>query len=429
MMHQIGNHAFYAPSLSYTVGNVVFKTVNRLKNLFGKNFFKHVHVDTRLAFTEFPLNSPKEFLHKNKPILGIKPVVELINDDIFLSHTYLTTNVFPMSFDKLAGGNYNFLPLFADKKNGNSAGFLLDRIRVGFGVFIAVNTVVEQINLFSILTSMLLEEKPYPKKTAIEIHIPKSLIQMISVDSGIPMVDEDGSTERFLHYLNMHCCYPITYQMKPATGSDEYFLYFPVTIEYIPTDFSMDSASKRGQTVTSAPITFTLTAEFNCIQLFDYSPPRGKPFSIDAYGIELKDDDPANGNFLVPICTFDNIFKEQNEKGWKFFTTRMYKVEHEKDSKEDRLSLKHLFKNTSVSEIVKYHNKYGLDNHLFFDIQVWALDYQLKEHKDFEFDFNTLTLITKKLNKRITYRFVIYINDDYINDLMVKLHPEEFDYR
>lgn len=428
-MHQVGNHAFYNPSLAYTVGNVVFKTTNILKNLFGPNFFKHVHVDTRLAFTEFPLNSHKEFLHKNKPLLGIKPVVELLNDDIFLSHTYLTTNVFPMSFDKFAGGNYNFLPLFADRDVGNSAGFLLDRIRIGFGVFIAVNTVVEQINLFSILTSMLYEEKPYPKRTAIEIHLPKSMIQMISVDSGIPMKDEDGSPEKFLHYLNMHFDCPVTYQMKPSSGTDEYFLYFPVTIEYIPTDFNMDSASKRGQTVTSAPITFTLTAEFNCIQMFDYAPPRGKPMNLDAYNISLKDDDAANGNFLVPICTFENLFNERNEKNWKFFTTRMYKVDHEKGMTEDRLSLADLFKNTSIKSVIQYHNEYGLDCHLFFDIQVWGLDQQLKEHKDFEFDFKTLTLITKKLNKRITYRFVIYINEDYLNDLLVKLHPEEFDYR
>jgi hypothetical protein len=217
--------------------------------------------------------------------------------------------------------------------------------------------------------------------------------------------------------------------MKPSSGTDEYFLYFPVTIEYIPTDFNMDSASKRGQTVTSAPITFTLTAEFNCIQMFDYAPPRGKPMNLDAYNINLKDDDAANGNFLVPICTFENLFNERNEKNWKFFTTRMYKVDHEKDMTEDKLSLADLFKNTSIKSAIQYHNKYGLDCHLFFDIQVWGLDQQLKEHKDFEFDFKTLTLITKKLNKRITYRFVIYINEDYLNDLLVKLHPEEFDYR
>ena len=49
-------------------------------------------------------------------------------------------------------------------------------------------------------------------------------------------------------------------------------------------------------------------------------------------------------------------------------------------------------------------------------------------YKDFDFDFNTLTLVTKTLNPNVTYRFIIYVNNEYVNDLMVKLHPEQFKY-
>lgn len=429
-MVQLGNHALYAPSMAYTVGNVVFKTTNLVKNLFGKNFFKHVHIDTRMAYTEFAINSNKEFIHKNKPVLGIKPVIELLNDDIFLSGSYLTTNLFPMTFDNIGGGNFNFMPFFADRKAGNSAGYLLDRIRIGFGIFMNFNTVVEQMNMFSILTSMWTPEKQIPRQTAIEIHLPKPLLQMISVDSGIPMRDENGSVEKFLSYLNKHCGRPVTYQMKPSSGNDEFFMYYPLTIEYTPTDYSMESVEKLGQTIHSAPITFTLTAEFNTVQLFDYAPPRGKEMNLDAYEISVEDRiNNGEGKFMVPICTFDNLFNERNDEGWRFFTTRMYKVDHEPGQTEDRLDLSELFKNTNIKEIIEYHNKYGIDNHIFFNIQVWGLDKQLKEGRDYDFDFKTLTLITKKLNRRITYRFVIYIDDGYINDLVVKLRPEEFIYR
>ena len=354
-MVKMGNHAFYAPSMAYTIGNVVFKTTHMLKNIFGKNFFKHVHIDTRMAYTEFAINSNKEFIHKNKPVLGIKPVIDILNDDIFLSGTYLTTNMFPMSFDNINGGNFNFIPFFADKKGRNSAGYLLDRIRVVFAVVMNFNTVVEQMNMFSILTSMWTPEKQIPKQTAIEIQLPKPMLQMISVDSGVPMRDENGSVEKFLKFLNMHCSRPITYQMKPSSGNDEFFMYYPLTIEYTPSDYSMDSVEKLGQTIHSAPITFTLTSEFNTIQLFDYAPPRGKPMILDAYDISIENrNNDGHGNYMVPICTFDNLFNERNEEGWRFFTTRMYKVDHERGQTEDRLDLSDLFKNKRQSYLLQY---------------------------------------------------------------------------
>lgn len=431
MMLQQGNHAFYAPSLAYTVGNVTFKTVHMLKNLFGPKFFRYIHIDTRMAFTEFAKNTNKEYIHKNRPILGIKPVVDIDNDDIFLKESLLTTNKFPMHFDSFGGsGNSNFMPLFRDLEKRNSVGYLLDRIRVAFGVFMDFDTVVEQMNIYRVLRSMLHDNEQYIKRTAIEIHIPRALMQMISVDSGVPMVDESGSVEKFLSYLNKNSCKPITYQMKPSSGTDEFFVYYPLNIEYTPTDFSMESVNKVGSASLSAPITFTFTAEFNSIQMFDYAPPRGVPLNFDRYDISISTTSgpsELNGNIIIPVMTFDNMFEERNSDGWRFFTTRMFRVDHEEGMTEDHTDLSSIFKNTNIKEAIDYHNLHGLDNHLFINFRVWAVDVELKEGRDFEVDYKTLTLIVKKLNKRMTYRFSIYVNDEYLNDLMIRIRPEEFE--
>ena len=421
----INDHAFYAPALSYTVGNVVFKTTNMIANMFGKNFFKHIHINTRMAYTEFAINSNKEFIHKNKPLLGINPVVDLINDDIAFYGTHLMTNKFNMSYDNLEGGNFNFLPFFYDDKIGNYVGYLLNRIRINFDIVMNFNTVMEQINMFGILNTMWNPGQIFDKKTAIEIQLPRPLLRMISVDSGIPMV-ENNSSENFLKYLNMHCNKPVTYQMKNSTGEDEFFMYYPLTIEYLPDNYNMDNVEKIGQTINSAPITFNLRSEFNCIQMFDYGI-RNKRIVLDKYDLSI--DNKPDSPFMIPIFTADNLFRERNDNGWRFYTTRMYKIDQEPDIKEDKLDLSSLFKNTNVKDIIAYHNRYGIDNHIFFDIQVWGLDKRLKEKRDYEFDFKTLTLITKKLNKKITYRFVIYINDAYINDLVCRVNEKEISYQ
>ena len=418
------NMALYPPSLAHTVGNVTFKVVHDLKNMFGPKFFKYVHIDTRMAFTDFAINTNKEFIKRVRPILSVRPVVDITNDDIAFTHSMLTTNIYGASFERLGGGNFNFLPFFFDRKHGNSVNYLMSRIRVSFGVMIDVETVVEQMNLFATLNTFFIQEYPYRWETAIEIQIPRQILRMISVDSGIPIYDDKGSVNKFLRFMNMNSGKPVTYQMKNSTGHDEFFLYYPLNIEKIYTDFSMESVNKVGHAVHSSPITFTLTTEFNTIQLFEYSPPRGLPLIIDRYDLDIEAVNFKDGSVMVPICTFDNMFEEYNENGWKFFTTRMYKVDHEKGQTEDRLDLTEILENTSIKNVIDYHNQLGMDNHIFFDIKVMALDSVLKEGRDYEFDFNTLTLITKKLNKNITYRFTIYINNAYLNDLLVKMRPE-----
>ncbi len=56
------------------------------------------------------------------------------------------------------------------------------------------------------------------------------------------------------------------------------------------------------------------------------------------------------------------------------------------------------------------------------------VDKELTEGTDWKFDFDTFKLYTYKAVKDATYRFVIYVDNEYINDLLVKLHPEEFAY-
>lgn len=430
-MMQLGNRVLYPPSLAHTVGNVTFKMVHELKEMFGPKFFKFVHIDTRMAFTDFGENTNREFIKRKRPILSVKPVVDITNQDIFLTHTLFTTNMYPnMSFDKLAGGNFNYLPFFRDLKVRNAINYLMNRIRISFGVYIDVDTVIEQMNIFQMLTTMFQEERPYWQRTAIEIQIPRPLMRMVSVDSAKPMYDDNDSVKEFLSYMNMNSCKPVTYQMKNSTGHDEFFLYYPLTIEKVYTDFSMESPNKNGFAQYSAPITFTLTTEFNTIQLFEYTPPRGKPFSIDAYDLSIEDKkyDFKQGSVMIPIFSFENMFTDTDEHGWKYFTSNMYKIENTEGLVEDELDLAPIFQNTILNELIAYHNQHGIDNHIFFHIKVMMIDIELKENKEFIFDFNRLVLITRKLNKHATYRFIIYVNNEYINDLMVKLHPEQFIY-
>lgn len=411
-----------APSLAHTVGNVTTKFTKFIKEMFGDHYFKYVHIDTRMAYTEFGINNNKEFIHKNKPMLAIKPVIDITNDDIFLTHSLLTTNMYGQSFQ--GGTNFNFNPFYRDLKRGCRINYLLDRIRVVFGATILVDTVVEQMNVFNSLNARYIQERPYYMRTAIEIQIPHQMIQMLSMDVGIPIYDENKSVEKFLRYLNMNTCKPVTFQIKGSTGTEEFFMYYPLNIEYVLSDFSISEPEKKGFAANSAEITYSLTAEFNNISLFEYVPANGSDVLKSEGSFEI---DYTRQGLIEPIYTFEDMFTGTDDNGWKYFTSRMYKVDPEVDV--DKIDTSEIFEGTSIKDIIAYHNQTGLDNHIFFDIKVMLNDTYLKEGTDYEFDFSTLTLITKKLNKNLTYRFIIYINNEYVNDLMVRIHPEEFNYQ
>ena len=413
------------PSMAHTVGNVTFKFTNLLKNMLGPKFFKYVHVDGRMAYKEYAVysaNNTKEFIKKNKPILSIKPVLDIDNDDIFLKQSLLTTNMYGQSFQGI--DSFNFLPCFRDIEIGNAINYMMNRIRVIFGVTLYFDTPIEQMNIYSMLLNMFVKDRPYWMRTAIEIMIPHSLIQYLSIESGIPIYDENGSIEKFIRYLNMNSHYRITLKEKTATGKEEFFIYYPLNIEYIFSDFDKSDADKKGFAYYSSEITFSLTTEFNTIGMYEYVAGIGTDVLHRDVCADL---DFVNQNVIVPFYTFDNLFTATNGDGWKYFTSRMFKIDDDAGG-EDITDLSTMFQDTNVKDIIAYHNRNHIQQDIFFEIKLYKNDKELVLGKDFEFDFDKLTLITKNIQQSATYRFVIYINNDYVTDLMVRLHPEQFKY-
>ena len=87
-------------SMAHTVGNVTTLFTEFIKSLFPDNYFRHVHINSRMAYREQKReeNSRYEFIKKYKPIIIVRPKIELTNSDIFLTHSLFTTNLFSMSF-------------------------------------------------------------------------------------------------------------------------------------------------------------------------------------------------------------------------------------------------------------------------------------------------------------------------------------------
>ena len=168
------NQAVVNSSLAHTVGNVTFQMTEFIKSIFTPNFFRHTHISSRMAYREFKINENRQeaaFIKKNRPILIIRPHLE-INDDIFMSGSMFT---------RLYNGatNYSkdygqFLPLFRDDVNDISLSYFMNRVRVVLQVTMMFDTAYQQINVFNSIHNRFNENQIYWVHTAFRMLCPWS---------------------------------------------------------------------------------------------------------------------------------------------------------------------------------------------------------------------------------------------------------------
>ena len=71
--------------------------------------------------------------------------------------------------------------------------------------------------------------------------------------------------------------------------------------------------------------------------------------------------------------------------------------------------------------LIRYHKEEHIDLSVLLKAIVMADNEVLEAENDYEFDFNTFTVITKKIARTKTYRLIIFINTLYVNELTKRL--------
>lgn len=404
-MTQLNNYAMAPMSLGHTFGNMTAFMTEYIKSMFPQNYFKTINISSSIAYRHFNIfdNTKGEFIKKRKPMLIVRPRIQMENDsDMFLNGTFLTQRI----TDNYMDLDYsNLQPFIRDVNKGIDIKYLMNRMRMYFDVTIIVESQMEQINQTMFLKNRVRQDHPFFIETALESNIPKELIEMVATEAGKDMTD----TKSFLEYLNGISTFPITYKMKNSTGNDEYFRYYPVEVDTTFTNLTMDDGSRRGFVDDAFGINFTISTEFFTSGLYYY-------FTEDPSTIEkLVDVSTSDDAILKPIFTVLNLFDIEAPPGWNMYATTMYKVE--KNGVTDELDISSLF-NHSMKAAIKFHQDKGLPMKPLIKVFVMKDNAQMTAVDDFDMNYETLTLLTKKGNVTSTYRLIIYINTLYMNTLV-----------
>lgn len=400
-------------SLAHTYGNVTCFITEFIKSLFPKDYFKTIHISSTIAYKQFSIfqNTKKEFIRKKKPMLIIRPRVEINDSDTFLYNTFMTTR---MTDNYMETSFTNLQEFIYDNERGNCMKFLLNRLKMFFDVTIVTETQLEQLNQAHYLKNRIRQDRPFFLETSLESFIPKELMEMMSKDIGIPIYDENKSIKPFLDYINGVSIYPISYKIKNSTGNDEFFRFYPVNIDTTISGLSIDDGSKRGFVSDSFTTTFTVSTEFNSAGLYYYF--TEDPNFVSRFITSLEAGEEKK---LIPLFTITNNPVERIGEGWNLYAAPIYAVERSQSIDETDLSS--IF-NNSITKCLEYHHFHGLDPDLFIKFVVTKDNERLIPNEDFEVDLKNLKLITKKINPDSTYRVFIHVNTFYVNDLISRVY-------
>lgn len=415
-------------SIAHTTGNVTYILIEYLKGLFVPKFFKHVHITSRMPYREFMMDENKtenSFIKKNRPILIVKPTVIIGDDDIFMSYS---------RFTRIINGTIHtesrsqFLPVFRDNINDITLSYLINRIRVQLEITILLDTEYSQINIYSQLTNTINENQIYWMNTALECYVPREFIDTISKISKIPIKDENNNTRKFLEYLMKNSNKYFTYKEKTASSLEEFFVYYPIVLEYVVTNFSRSDMNKHGSVTGSADISFTLTGEFNTMGMFQLSTERDDVLEKANAIIKM---DSSAGTTIIPFYTVQNLFKETDKNGWRLLYTNMFSLDDAIPlGKPEPLDISPIIRDELIRDVIQYHKKNGISNDILLNFILMKNNEVLNADRSkgkisyvINYDKDEIMIYNRTFGA--TYRIIVYVNTLYIATLRGRINDLE----
>lgn len=401
--------------VAHTIGNVTFIMTEYLRSLFPEHFFRYTHLSTRIAYKEFMREETQirnGMIKKVRPILVVRPRPIMFDDDIFLSHTPW---MWPIIGTENNRDRSEYIRCFRDNEKDITLGYKLNRMRVQCQCIMMFDTEIQQQNIYMQLRNRFEENRPYWMKTATEILVPFGIMDLISKLSGVPIYDPETNTPRkFLNYLMAHANKYFTYKKNNGKAQDDFFLYYPETLELVFTDFDLEEPNRKGQTNENSNITFTFTTEFNTIGMYQLSTETDNEVLKANTEISMN---TSMGTSIIPMFTMQNVFRSENKDGYKLFFTNIFNIDPDIPvNQPDILDLTPVFKDSALKEILSYYKENGLPYETLFEFIIMKNNTKLnsdpnKGRLDYEVELDKQRILIYNKGAKATYRILIYTNN------------------
>jgi hypothetical protein len=326
-----------------------------------------------------------------------------MDEDKFLKGTLLIQKQYDLYNTR---GATNLQPFFNDPKNDIMIKFQQNRAVMYIDVVMFFSTLMNQIDYVHYLENVVTWNSSRFCPTFLESYIPQEMLKIISDISGIPLFDEENSTKSFLRYLEQNCEMPVTYKLQGSSGTREFYRYYPTNIDLSFTNLSWDEGEKSGHVMNQYQVSFTCRLEFYTTGFYYL-------FADNIFDLHLPVFNPETDN-VIPI--FTDVLEREDlnlRPGWHLYNKASCVLEKEYDS----VCIDELL-NNSIRTAIKYHQDNGIPLIEFLDIKVRRQGKLQHENRDYTIDYDTMTINFRNTSPYYTYRILVCINIEYINDLV-----------
>lgn len=407
--HIKDTYAICNTSASHTYGNVLAIIEKYLIDQFNAQVeFKTVMANTTLASRQVR-HLPHQLYKKELPIMALVPRISFGQDDNrFLGHTLINDRY---TDTHSLWGEGSLLPLAIDRDHSVWVHGHYNRAVMFVDILMAFDTYAEQINCVSYIHNILGVNHNRAINAPLELYIPEEFCEVISNLVKIPIKSPEGSVYEFLTYMNSVWNYPITYKLKGGSNNDEFFMYYMADLGVVIQDVNYGTGVKDGQIKRSFDVTFTVRCDFNTIGYFTLNSPsitsKVRIPSVDSGKVLPLFSDSINlDDFVLPF-------------GWSILSWPIFKL---KDG-ENSVSLQPLL-NMSLEAVIDHHLRFGIPMERFINIQ-FRENGRILTDEAFFIDWSKRELIICEPNMRRTYRLIIMVSIDYINNLVKDLYNLE----
>ena len=385
---------------------------------FPKEYFKYVAVSSELATRNIRRtfggnNSNVEIKKRLKPYLILQPTYSVMDQDGPLQGIPLTKN-----FDNLqyrTDKRYLF-DVIKDTKNNFNLKFKLNRDRIEFDVTVTTSTLHQQLDIYRMILNQFIWDRSYTFRIALESIIPKELIYIMSKYCNMDLDRSESYIPLLLRRLNSCSGYPITYKLKHAPSTDEWFMYYTHNVIITFSDLTIESGNKKNMVDDAYNITFRVIAEFNMPGVYMLDGTLDSSKLLDSTSNSNTSSDGTNYLPMFAISNLQSRFPSELN-GMQLYGTTMFKTTASADQDEDRVDIKCVLDNDHI-RVIRAHNAWNMDPSTLLSFYILKNDEVLSEGVDYIVDWNTLELVMYNIDNDSTYRLIMYFNYATVNEIL-----------
>ena len=425
-----GIYTLASSSVSSLYGNVNCAVREMLLSKFPKNFFKYINCSTEFAYHNMRRqfgsnNSGTEIVKRQRPQLIIQPTYQEADRDSFLQEIPLTKNIDDIQHGLDARYLFN---ITKDEKYGYCLKFKLNRDRIEFEVRLIFDTLHQQLDCYKAMRNQMVWERAFSKEIALESVIPKSIIYHIGKLCQMNVERDEYMIPVLLQRLNHTSAYPITYKLRNASATDEYYMYYMHTAIFAFYDLNLDEGSKKGMVDDHYNITFRVSCDFNLPGLYVIT---GNQQRITEWKVGLQ---TTTSNSImnvdeqdyIPLFTIDNFYSKYPPEipGMRLLGSSRFLCEKKSSDSSDTLDISALF-DLDQRKVIQFHTSYNMQPDVLVKIIVLKNNEELEDQKDYCMQWNSFILTIFNPDPDATYRFVIYQNQSMMNYILMDLQEHE----